>query len=224
MNYKAYIFDLDDTLYDEESYVLEAFSKVCKYLSRKYNIEYEIMYKYCIDSVQKEGRGYTFDNLCKEYSIKEEVKELVRIYRECEPQLVLYEDAKCLLEVIKNNKAKIGIITDGNARVQGTKVRVLGLYEIADAVILTDEYKDGDHSLSKPDERVYQICLESLNVKPNEAIYIGDNILKDFLGAKKLGMKTVRIIRDKGMYMKEDAPSKEYEADYSVHSLKELME
>jgi hypothetical protein len=36
-------------------------------------------------------------------------------------------------------------------------------------------------------------------------------------------MKTVRIIREKGMFMKEDAPSEKYEADYTIFSLKELM-
>ena len=36
---KAYIFDLDDTLYDEEQYVASAISDVCRYISNKHNID-----------------------------------------------------------------------------------------------------------------------------------------------------------------------------------------
>ena len=220
---KAYIFDLDDTLYEEETYVNSAFMSVCEYVSKKHNLDCNTLYEYCIQSIHSEGRGHTFDNLCNHFSINEDVKDLVRIYRDSKPSLEIYEDAKYLLNEIKKHNAKIGIITDGNAKVQDNKVRALGLYDIVDAVILTDEYKDGRESLSKPDERVYQMCLDKLGVKAEEAVYIGDNPLKDFLGAKKLGMKTVRIIREKGMFMKEKASSKEYEAENIIYSLKELQ-
>ena len=83
--------------------------------------------------------------------------------------------------------------------------------------------QDGEKKLSKPNEIVYETCLKELNVKSNEAVYIGDNPLKDFIGAKKIGMKTVRIIRDKGMFMKETAPSEEYKADITVKDLRELI-
>ena len=224
MRIKAYIFDLDDTLYDEETYVESAFSNVCNFLSKEYAMDYNAMYEYCIQSIHTEGRGHTFDNLCDHFSINEDVKELVKIYRDSKPSLELYEDAKRLFKEIKKYHTKIGIITDGNTRVQDNKVKALGLYDIVDTVILTDEYKDGSQTLSKPDERVYRICLEKIGVKAEEAVYIGDNPLKDFAGAKKLGMKTVRIIREKGMFMKEEAPSKEYEADYTIHSLDELID
>ncbi len=220
---KAYIFDLDDTLYDEEQYVSSAISDVCRYISKKYEIDFNGLYEYCIHSIYEDGRGHTFDDLCKKYSLDEDIKQLVGIYRSCNPNLVLYDDAKELIKYLKDNNKKIGIITDGNSDVQGIKAKALGLYEIAESVILTDNLHEGGKKLSKPSVKVYETCLKELNVSPNEAVYIGDNPLKDFVGAKKLGMKTVRIIREKGMFMKEYAPSEKYEADYTIFSLKELM-
>jgi len=42
----------------------------------------------------------------------------------------------------------------------------------------------------KPEQRIYEIALERLEVKPNEAIFIDDRV--DFLaGAKKLGIRTI---------------------------------
>ncbi len=220
---KAYIFDLDDTLYDEEQYVSSAISDVCKFISSKHNIEYNALFDYCIRSIQVDGRGNTFNKLCDEFSITEDIKQLVEIYRSCEPNLTLYDDADELIKYLKENGKKIGIITDGNAKVQNLKVKALGLYELADSVILTDELRDGDKAITKPDERVYKACITELNVSTEETAYIGDNPLKDFVGARKIGMKTVRIKRDNGMFMKETAPSDDYEADVTIHSLRELI-
>lgn len=220
---KAYIFDLDDTLYDEEQYVSSAISDVCKFISNKHNIEYNVLFEFCMHSIQVEGRGNTFNKLCNEFSITEDIKQLVDIYRSCKPILTFYDDADELIKLLKENNKKIGIITDGNAKVQNSKAKALGLYELVDSVILTDNLRDGDKTITKPDERVYKACLEELNVLTAEAVYIGDNSLKDFVGAKKIGMKTVRIIRNKGMFMNEIAPSNDYEADITIHSLRELI-
>ncbi|MCR4695994.1 MAG: HAD-IA family hydrolase [Lachnospiraceae bacterium] len=220
---KAYIFDLDDTLYDEEQYVSSAISDVCRYISNKHNIEYDALFDYCMHSIQVDGRGNTFNKLCDEFSITEDIKQLVDIYKSCNPILNLYDDADEVIKYLKENNKKIGIITDGNAKVQNSKVRALGLYELADSVILTGNLRDGDKAITKPDERVYKACLDELNVPTVEAVYVGDNPLKDFVGAKKIGMKTVRIIRNKGMFMNEIAPSNGYEADITIRSLRELI-
>ncbi len=49
--------------------------------------------------------------------------------------------------------------------------------------------------------------------------------MKDFIGARKLGMKTIRVLREEGMHI-EKRMIAEYEADkeiYSLYALKELL-
>ena len=219
----TYIFDLDDTLYEEIQFVKAGMMSVCLYVSKKYGLECKELFDYCMELLEKEGRGKIFDNLCAKYELDEKVSELVKIYRGTEPNLSLYEDAEeCLLE-LKKQGFKLGDITDGNAKVQGAKVRGLGLNKLVDAVLLTDEMRrDDGSSFSKPAAEVYEECLKMLGAKPDESVYVGDNPNKDFIGARKLGMGTVHIVRDRGMFVGAKV-SEEYEADKKIHSLKELI-
>ena len=61
------------------------------------------------------------------------------------------------------------------------------------------------------------------NVKANECIYVGDNPNKDFIGAKELGMKTIRIIRKNGDHINTFLDNA-HEADYIIKNLYELKE
>lgn len=222
-NVNTFIFDLDDTLYEEMQYVRAGMQSVSKYLSKKYDIDSNKLYDSCMEILERDGRGKVFDKLCEIYELKEDVKVLVNTYRGTRPKLQLYPDAEKFLSLLKEAGYKVGIITDGNAGVQGAKVKGLNLERWVDAVVLTDRLKDKEgKSFSKPQAEVYEECLKLLGSKASEAVYIGDNPNKDFIGAKKLGLKTVRIIRETGMFVKTVMP-KDYEAEMTIHSFEELM-
>lgn len=127
------IFDLDDTLYKELDFVYGAFKEVCTYLANKHNKNEKQLYKDTINILEDHGRGKIFNIICEKYNIEEDIKELVKIYRQAKPKISLYEDAKYILTYLKaNNKTEekyynIGIITDGKASVQWNKIKLLGL-------------------------------------------------------------------------------------------------
>ncbi|MGL4374000.1 MAG: HAD-IA family hydrolase [Turicibacter sp.] len=75
--------------------------------------------------------------------------------------------------------------------------------------------------VTKPDERMYLTALEELNVSPDKAVFIDDN-LKNCLGAQVLGIKAILICRDKHNYLLQKIRSigKGYEV---IYSLEELM-
>ena len=221
---KAFVFDLDYTLYDEMQFFESGMKDVSEYVGSKYHLPVKEVYDFCIESVKKEGRGKTYNHLCEEYNLNEDPMKLVDIYRATRPSLYLYKDAAEVLNQLKKEGKLIGIITDGNATVQEAKVKLLGLFDIIDALILPDALViDGETHFTKPNPVVYEACLEKLGVKPEEAVYIGDNPLKDFAGARKIGMKTVQILRDNGMFTDVKAPSKEYEADEIVKDLRDIF-
>ena len=220
---KTFIFDLDDTLYEETQFVKAGMMSVCKYLANKYGYECRDLYDCCMEFLSKDGRGKVFDNLCIKFDLAEEVVNLVKIYRETEPELFLYDDAKECLYELKRQGCKLGIITDGNAKVQRAKVRGLGLDTLVDVVVFTDEMKRADgSSFSKPAPEVYEECLNLLDSKADESAYVGDNPIKDFIGARKLGLYTFQIIRESGMFVGARV-SHEYEADEKIKSLKALV-
>jgi putative hydrolase of the HAD superfamily len=216
---KAFIFDLDDTLYREKDFVYEGFREVCKHLSKKYNLKEEKLFKTTIEVLETQGRGKIFNILCEKYNIKEDIKKLVNIYRNVKPKIELYEDAKYILDKFKN-KFKLGIITDGKSSVQWNKIKALNLNKMVDKIIVSDDY---GKEYWKPNQHVFLEMARYFNIDPKQCVYIGDNPNKDFIGAKKIGFKTIRIIREEGEHMKTFL-DKEYEAHYNIKKLVELEE
>lgn len=216
---KAVIFDLDDTIYNEREFVNEGFKEVCMFLSQKYKVEKEVLFRETEEILNSFGRGKIFNILQQKYTFKEDINKLVEIYRSVKPTLSLYDDAKEVLSYFKN-KVKIGIITDGKASVQWNKVNSLELEKYVDKIIVTDDY---GKEYWKPHEYSYRQMLKHFNCEPNEAVYIGDNPAKDFVGARKVGIVTIRIVREYGDNMKIKA-QKGYEADYTVKDLRQIID
>jgi putative hydrolase of the HAD superfamily len=213
---KAVIFDLDGTLYNEKSFVKSGFRAVSVYLASKYSTNENVIFSHLIYNFERGLRYKNFDVLIKEFNlIEEKVADLVDVYRMHKPKVRLYPDAKILLSYLKSKQYKLGLITDGYALTQRNKIQALGLTNYFDVIILTEELgKD----LQKPSVKSYEEMLHRLSVKAEECIYIGDNPLKDFISAKKLGMTTIRVKRGKGFYDSIEVP-KELDADYQVTNL-----
>ena len=215
---KVIIFDLDDTLYNERTYVFAAFRNVAEYIGEKYKLDSEKIYERIIGIFYEFGRGKIFNLICEEYQIDEDIKVLVDIYRDTYPDgIELYEDAKKFIEYAKNKGYKLGIITDGMSKVQWKKIKALGLEDIIDKIVVSDDLGKENW---KPSFVPYNEILTYFDIEAKEAVYIGDNPNKDFVGAKKLGLQTVRIIREEGDHMKTFL-GEEYEADEIINLLDE---
>lgn len=215
---KAVVFDLDDTLYNEKDFVEGGFYKVCEYLSHKYKVNEKVLFNETKNILYKSGRGKIFNLLCEKFSFSEDINKLVKIYREAMPDLKLYKDSEEIITYLYG-KYKLGVITDGKASVQWNKIKCLGLEKRFDKIIVTD---DLGREYWKPNEYSYRKIIEEFNCRPSEAMYIGDNPTKDFIGAKKVGFLTVRIIRKNGDNMKLKADTG-YEADFSITNLNEII-
>jgi putative hydrolase of the HAD superfamily len=214
---KAVVLDLDDTLYRERDFVEGAFRSVCSYLSRQHDVSFQQLYKDTIFILEHRGRGKIFNFLCDKYNIEEDIDKLVNIYRNALPHIELYEDAFYFLEKYRY-KYKFGVITDGKASVQWNKIKLLKLEKYIDKIIVTDDY---GREYWKPSSFAYLKLLQYFKCYPEDCVYIGDNPNKDFIGARKTGMNTVRIIRQWGDHRNTFLDSF-HEADYNIGNLKEL--
>lgn len=215
---KVLIFDLDDTLYYEKEYVLGAFKEVAYYLGNKYGENEEKLYIRMKEILEDLGRGKIFNIICEENNFNEDIKNLVNIYRSSKPKLDFYEDSKEFLSWARKHGYKLGIITDGCNKVQWNKIKGLGIEELVDKIIVTD---DLGKEFWKPHEKSYLDMMKYFNINKDECMYIGDNPNKDFIGAKGLGIKTTRIIRESGDHIKTFL-GKEYEADFNIMNFSEL--
>lgn len=193
---KSVIFDMDNTLYPEISYVKSGFMEVSDYLSNKYELDKNVIFKKMMHIFNSEGRGKIFNKLIDDLNLseKENILNLVYIYRFHTPKISLYNDVPDTLTRLKEENYKLGIITDGKALVQKNKVDALNLNEIFDVIILTDALGP---DFWKPSIVPYQIALDLLNSSPKNSCYIGDDSYKDFLGPEKLNIKTIQVQYEK---------------------------
>ena len=210
------IFDLDDTLYDEITYVKSGFDAVAMYLEKTLNIDRHSLLKQMLLILKKKGRGDVFDELLKKnnkYS-KKLVKKCLSVYRGHEPNIALNNDATQCLTRLKGNPKYI--ITDGNKFVQQKKVEALKISKYFKKIFITHRYGVKN---SKPSPYCF-VKISELEKKPfDQIVYIGDNPNKDFIEIKKLGFKTIQI--QQGPY-KNLKLTKQHEADIKINSLNEV--
>ncbi|MNI23645.1 Phosphoglycolate phosphatase [compost metagenome] len=217
---KVVVFDLDDTLYHEISYVESGFLAVAEFLYQQYSASVDESMDIMRKELQENGRGNIFDRVLEHYQLysKGLVKQCLAVYRGHEPQIVLSDDAKRCIEFFEQKRTPIYIVTDGNKLVQMRKLKALGLYEHPAIRKCYISRRFGIKN-EKPSPHCFlQICARE-KVQPGEVVYIGDNPNKDFVGIKPLGFKTVRILR--GGFAALTKPSS-YEAERTIVSLDEM--
>ena len=216
----VFVFDLDDTLYNEMDFVLSGFHYVSNYfnkeLRKKYHIKQKVnsnlLYKYF-----KNNPSTVFNQLSNDFG-PFEIDILVDLYRKHFPKLKLSNDTKTLLEYLKSD-TDLSIITDGSYKTQANKIKALKLdrYFQTKHIFINDRIKH-----HKPSEYSFKVVE---NTFPNKKyIYIADNNAKDFIAPNNLGWETFHITRKKAIYPIKKMANKKYYADYKISKLTDIIE
>ncbi|MCF7810967.1 HAD-IA family hydrolase, partial [bacterium] len=129
-----------------------------------------------------------------------------------EEALVLYPRANRTLAYLAKHGVKLAIVTDAPPKQAWLRLYQLNLHHIFDAVIVSEEA-----GAPKPSPLPFRKALETLNLKPEEALMVGDWPERDIVGAKNVGIRTVfarygdpRGVVDSG-------------ADYDIEDIGELI-
>lgn len=216
---KLIIFDLDNTLYPEETYVQSGFRAVARYLSEKYNQNLDELYLKMMDIFDEDGRGNVFDLLVNDLNFNENVSTLVYIYRYHIPDITFYSESVPLLKKLRNNY-KLALITDGRSFVQKRKVDALNIEDYFDIVVYTDVLGE---NYWKPSVEPYKLVLSALGCDAKDAYYIGDDPYKDFKAPKILGMKSIQVKMEDEMDYWKKRGYERFDADFQVDNLKDIL-
>ena len=137
--------------------------------------------------------------------------ELLRDYREGFPRAcVLFPDAVATVSSLRAAGLKLGVITNGSARMQSRKVECLALSPMFDAILIAEA--EGIH---KPDRRIFERAAERLGVDPGRAVYVGDHPEVDIAGARAAGMLSV--------WRRDPRLSHDVEADAVIDEVADLL-
>ena len=211
---KAFIFDLDYVLFNEDLYYFAVFEKMSLFLNLD-NEKLNLMKKFYIKNklLSKDMLGDILKNL-KLYTPHLQEK-FFEFYKTVYKPLPLYRDVKEVLFALRKKDYKLGIITNGTVEAQKNKIKCLGIGKFFDEIVYAREF---GREYEKPHVKPFIEICKRLKIKPNQIAYIGDNPVTDFSGAKKVGLVTVRILR--GAY--KEIPSG-VDIDYEIKNLYELL-
>ncbi len=217
---KAVVFDFDNTLMDfmrmKKAAVESAVdSMIDAGLLLKKEEMLERIYKiYTAEGIEDQQ---IFDKvLMKEFGkvdYKILASGIIGYRRAKEGTLALYPHVQLALTGLARLGLKMAVVSDAPRLPVWLRICGLGLQHYFDAVVTTD-----DTGFKKPHAKPFLLALEKLNVKPEEAIMIGDWAERDMVGAKKVGLVTVFARYGDTMATKDPG------ADYEIEDIAQLLE
>lgn len=217
ISWPSVLFDLDDTLYRELDFVEQAMRNVARFVGLRTRHNVEAVTNDLLSIMRTDGRGQVFDEFLDQRGLPAGwIAPMLYTYRRTAPNLQLYEDVVPLLTALREQDIQTGIVTDGKAVVQSAKVAALDLDRLVDAVVLTDVIGP---DAEKPSTTGFNVALELLQSRPDQSVYVANDLRKDFLGPRKLGMTGILIVRGV-LGTLDDTPARGL-PDHSVEDLRE---
>ncbi len=196
----AVIFDLDDTLYDEIEYCKSGFQAVAEFLSKMPKAPAAGRIFDCIFGQFEAGnRTRTFNAAFDELKIPYDekfIQKLVNLYRNHIPDIIIPEDSRDVLCILAE-KYKLALLTDGFMPAQRLKVEALKIEKFFESIIYTEQL---GRECWKPSPTGFEKIILELKISPENAVYVADNEIKDFIAPNSLGIGTIRLIRPAGMH------------------------
>jgi putative hydrolase of the HAD superfamily len=100
--------------------------------------------------------------------------------------LDFFPDAEKTLKALVRKKVKLALLTNGAAESQRVKINRFGLARYFPTCLI-----EGELGFGKPDRRFFERALEKLDVSPDQAWMIGDDLARDIVGAQSAGIFSI---------------------------------
>ncbi|WP_058306368.1 HAD family hydrolase [Gracilibacillus massiliensis] len=190
---KAAIFDLDETLLNRGKAIEQMFLMILGkcYEDVKHSVKNEMLEKF--KEYDKESYGH--NNKMKVFeSFFDEFPPKYRLPRNAIQDFWNNNFPNCFtinpntIKIVNKIKtqAKVAMITNGSAQRQRDKINNTNLNSCFEIIIISDEV-----GFSKPDKRIFELALNKLHVKPEDSLFVGDDIEKDIGGCQNANIKGI---------------------------------
>ncbi|WP_231479940.1 HAD family hydrolase [Rossellomorea vietnamensis] len=216
-NYKAMLFDLDDTLLDRNQAVDNIFHIMLKecYGNVEDMLKTEMLRKF--KEYDHHGYGVSdktavFHSFFDEFPPVYRLPEPQEFWNQQFPQCFSISEHTVNLVKRVQEHMKVAIITNGTVHRQNAKIMNSGLHKCFDVILISEEV-----GLEKPDQRIFQLALNKLQVQPEDALFVGDNLELDVGGPQCAGLKGIWF-NPSGMENDSDI-----KPDEEIQSLDELL-
>lgn len=195
---RAVLFDLDHTLFDTEKTERLALASVARLVGVPIGARTLEIYREANTHVwgeyrtgritSKELRVLRFhlwlEKLGKDPSPAREIAPLYLDHFSSRGDLI--SGAKGAVKAISRQGLHLGVVTNGIDRVQRRRLRASELMDHFKVVVTSERA-----GVTKPDPRIIEIALKRLRVRPDEAVYVGDDPHVDGLAANRASVPFV---------------------------------
>jgi len=128
-------------------------------------------------------------------------------------RLQLYPEVQNVLDEL-SRRYKLAALSDAQSAWALPEMRAVGLDGYFQTIIVS-----GDCGYRKPDSRIFQAALAGLDVRPENVLFVGNDMYRDIYGASRAGMKTVFFSSNQGRKKANGA-----EPDYIIYRFAELRQ
>lgn len=210
------IFDLDDTLYDERTYVESGFRAVANWGKEAYGWDPDRSFSLMISVLDDEGRGAVFNRWLEGNGVttKTAIRECINVYRHHKPDISLSAGTWKLLLSLPTSP--FYLVTDGHKIVQANKIEALGIARFFRHCYITHRYGVAS---AKPSLRCFELIKARERCNWADMVYLGDNPAKDFVSLNQVGAHTIRV--KTGMH-KDVVAKPGFEAQHVISDLHQL--
>lgn len=207
MSIKAVFFDLDGTLTGRSLRTPEVFRELLR--QKGFQVSVEEIEKACLEvereqqDVFSEQRGKIshselYDiwefHFLRALGIEDRNRELSRkinLHWTDVGEIKLYPDVIPTLINLRHKGVNTGIISDAYEK---ETQKILGIVnldkELFDVIVGPDTV-----AKAKPNPEVFMYAAKMLKIKPEEAIFVGNDLERDYKAAEKAGMNPLLIVR-----------------------------
>ena len=226
---KVFLFDVDDTLYDQ----LQPFETAYRFVfGEAFDLDIHRLYirsrKHGDDVFEASERGemsmddmhvYRISMAFKDFDIditREDALLFQKKYAQAQGHIYLSDVTKAFLTKLKERGQCLGVITNGPGPHQRGKIKTLGLERW---ISPEHAYISGELAVMKPDARIFKHAVRDLKAEELDIFFIGDSYENDIVGAKGAGLKTVWMNR-----RNHRIPEGGVTPDHEVHTEEQLGE
>ena len=124
-----------------------------------------------------------------------------------------FDDALPALSTLRQHY-QLGLISDAQRVFLEPEMVRAGFTDLFDVRIVSSDY-----GYRKPDARLFARALAALGVAAHEAVYVGDSLFRDVVGAHGAGMRAVLMQR----HAPHDEDRIDHHPDYVCRSMQELI-
>lgn len=200
--YKIFIFDLDDTLYDYSSCDRESYNRVADWISNKFSLNHEKAI-----GIVNYGRVYAKSFLDSRLSSShcrflyfQKTAELLNSANVISDTISMYEIySNAFYSMMKPYDWVIDffsshhccICTNMIAEIQFNKIKKLGLDNYV-RLIVTSEEADAE----KPDDAIYILLANKINaigIDIRDCLFVGDSLENDVIGPTNIGFDAIHV-------------------------------